>query len=186
MEWKELLPLLAFIFCIIICPFLINFTEKSKAFSYVFWLAMILIGINGAVYVYHSSQIGAYEDALSGKKPLYAATQEEHDAFDAKYDKKEHELELKKEQHVLDLMSGGMTKEDAEEKADDDFLDEEASLAGERLDKESKLGHTPARKKLLAMLSKEKTSRTHDMLIWSFIGAAVYTAGFFEYAYRRK
>ena len=185
MEYNDLWPLFIFVFCVIICPLLMDHTGKSKLRSYVFWLVLLLVGVNVYVYCHYASQINAYEDALAGKKPLYAATQEERDAFDAKYDEKEHELDLKKEQHVLDLMNNGMSKEDAEEKADDDFNEQEVALLDERLDKEDKLGHTPPKKKVLAMLNKEKASRQYDMIVWSVLCAAVYSI-YFGIVYGRK
>lgn len=122
---------------------------------------------------------------MKGVKLLYAASQEEEDAYMQQQKEKEHELELRKENYVFSLMQSGMSKEDAEDQASDAFLEEDLKLSDDYLDGINKLGHTPPRDELLAMIDAEEKKRTESIIKWDIIVAAIYCLGVYAYDKRK-
>ena len=172
------------IFFLFIAPFLTDYAKKHARFSFFYWLVLLLFATSIFAFTLCSDQLNRYEAALKGDKPLYAASQEEEDAYMQQHEEKEHELELRKENYVLSLMQSGMSKEDAEDQASDAFLEEDLKLSDDYLDGLNKLGHTPPRDELLTMIDAEEQKRTESIIKWDIIVAAIYCLG--VYVYHRK
>ena len=184
-DFIEYIPLLMAIFLLFIAPVLTDYAEKHARFSFFYWLILLLFTTSIFAFVLYSDQLNRYEAALKGGKPLYAASLEEEDAYMQQHKKKEHELELRKENYVLSLMQSGISKEDAEDQASDAFLEEDLKLSDDYLDGLNKLGHTPPRDELLAMIDAEEKKRTESIIKWDIIVAAIYCLGVYAYDKRK-
>ena len=184
-DFIEYIPLLMAIFLLFIAPVLTDYAEKHARFSFFYWLILLLFTTSIFAFVLYSDQLNRYEAALKGVKPLYAASLEEEDAYMQQHKKKEHELELRKENYVLSLMQSGISKEDAEDQASDAFLEEDLKLSDDYLDGLNKLGHTPPRDELLAMIDAEEKKRTESIIKWDIIVAAIYCLGVYAYDKRK-
>lgn len=184
-DFIEYIPLLMAIFLLFIAPVLTDYAEEHARFSFFYWLILLLFTTSIFSFMLCSDQLNRYEAALKGVKPLYAASQEEEDAYMQQHKKKEHELELRKESYVLSLMQSGMSKEDAEDQASDAFLEEDLKLSDDYLDGLNKLGHTPPRDELLTMIAVEEQKRTESIIEWDIIVAIVYCLGVYAY-HKRK
>lgn len=183
-DFIEYIPLLMAIFLLFIAPVLTDYAEEHARFSFFYWLILLLFTTSIFAFMLYSDQLNRYEAALKGVKPLYAASQEEEDAYMQQHKEKEHELELRKENYVLSLMQSGISKEDAEDQASDAFLEEDLKLSDDYLDGLNKLGHTPPRDELLTMIDAEEQKRTESIIKWDIIVAAIYCLG--VYVYHRK
>lgn len=184
-DFIEYIPLLMAIFLLFIAPFLTDYAEKHARFSFFYWLVLLLFATSIFAFMPYSDQLNRYEAALKGVKPLYAASQEEEDAYMQQQKEKEHELELRKENYVFSLMQSGMSKEDAEDQASDAFLEEDLKLSDDYLDGINKLGHTPPRDELLTMIAVEEQKRTKSIIEWDIIVAALYCLGVYAYDKRK-
>lgn len=184
-DFIEYIPLLMAIFLLFIAPVLTDYAEKHARFSFFYWLILFLFTTSIFAFVLYSDQLNRYEAALKGAKPLYAASLEEKNAYMQQHKKKEHELELRKENYVLSLMQSGISKEDAEDQASDAFLEEDLKLSDDYLDGLNKLGHTPPRDELLAMIDAEEKKRTESIIKWDIIVAAIYCLGVYAYDKRK-
>lgn len=184
-DFIEYIPLLMAIFLLFIAPVLTDYAEKHARFSFFYWLILFLFTTSIFAFVLYSDQLNRYEAALKGVKPLYAASLEEKNAYMQQHKKKEHELELRKENYVLSLMQSGISKEDAEDQASDAFLEEDLKLSDDYLDGLNKLGHTPPRDELLAMIDAEEKKRTESIIKWDIIVAAIYCLGVYAYDKRK-
>lgn len=184
-DFIEYIPLLMAIFLLFIAPVLTDYAEKHARFSFFYWLILFLFTTSIFAFVLYSDQLNRYEAALKGVKPLYAASLEEKNAYMQQHKKKEHELELRKENYVLSLLQSGISKEDAEDQASDAFLEEDLKLSDDYLDGLNKLGHTPPRDELLAMIDAEEKKRTESIIKWDIIVAAIYCLGVYAYDKRK-
>lgn len=184
-DFIEYIPLLMAIFLLFIAPVLTDYAEKHARFSFFYWLILFLFTTSIFAFVLYSDQLNRYEAALKGVKPLYAASLEEKNAYMQQHKKKEHELELRKENYVLSLMQSGISKEDAEDQASDAFLEEDLKLSDDYLDGLNKLGHTPPRDELLAMIDAEEKKRTESIIKWDIIVVAIYCLGVYAYDKRK-
>ncbi len=184
-DFIECIPLLMAIFLLFIAPFLTDYAEKHARFSFFYWLVLLLFATSIFAIMPYSNQLNRYEAALKEDKPLYAASQEEENAYMQQHKEKEHELEIRKENYVLSLMQSGMSKEDAEDQTSDAFLEEDLKLSDDYIDGLNKLGHTPPRDELLTMIDAEKQKRTESIIKWDIIVAAIYCLGVYAYDKRK-